>query len=1059
MSNNSCKNILGIYGYGESNYFQSTFSKGLYNVSVSDKEGNIITIEQDGSLYAVVSLSLSDGILKMLDKAHDDAVLAEIEFPNAGEISNVKFNEETNNIEFNVQTLKGEVQAVELDVNALVDIYEAGQGIEISEKNEATGKKPISIKLASNEKLLQLNDEGLSLDEKVITEDELDDTLQGYKVTMDVEPEHDNISASYIFKQGENEIGRIDIAKDLVVKEGELIIDEDGKPILVLTLNDENATKISIDLTKVFDKYLEGDGITIENNVVGIKLDPESDSYIAVGENGLKVSGIKQEFTKLNNIIGVFGEDEGTIKDILDSKVNSVELSEELSRIDDEIGELQASVGEVSKFKDIIDTNTAEIATNKESIKNLGTEISNEVTRATGVENEIKGMLGNFTGGGSISDAIQEVKDSVAQETANREAKDTELTEKIDNVEAKFDIKNTEITGKIDTVDAKVDAAEEKITANKNGIDAEVNRATSAETALGGKIDAEVSNRENAIQEVKDSIAQEATDRKAKDTELGNKIDTKGEELKTYVDEQVKNITGLDTAFKQDISTKVNDVTLRVQNVEQGIKSEETARIAKDDAIDKTIAEIRGEYYKKDEVDSKDNGIKEEVITQNETYTQNYTDGKITDLEARLREAITQETKSLQDAITTNATKISVISNLNGVEGDNSDGYNDSGNGILDTLHKEFHDFVNGTDSVTDEIISNNVAPKFEEVKNLINSVDTRVTDLGTVVDTKANSDDVYTKDETDTKISDAINGIIDNAPAEYNTLKKISDYITSDIENATNASAKIEENTNSITTINNTIPTLATKDELAGYVTTEAHDKIVAEKEAEITSLNNDIYALKQAVGNMGGDVTYNFPSGDVSFKAMMRNNGTVQLTKNVTVEGLNPGMIDSNKTHLELRWFDLTITGLTNKAGILADGTQEITIAGTAIIDAGTGICVGVRSAGAVINLEGLKTRYYTNRPGGELIYAESGTINIKGGIFKNNGSKYLLNCNDENYRAGTAKIIVSGGTFYDFDPGNNEAEGPHTSFLAEGYVSTPKTVIEDGVEHTTYVVTKSK
>ena len=668
MTNNSCKNIFGIYGYGESNYFQSTFSKGLYNVSVSDKEGNIITIEQDGSLYAVVSLSLSDGILKMLDKAHDDAVLAEIEFPNAGEISNVNFNEETNNIEFNVQTLKGEVQTVELDVNALVDIYEAGQGIEISEKNEATGKKPISIKLASNEKLLQLNDEGLSLDEKVITEDELDDTLQGSKVTMDVESEHDNISASYIFKQGENEIGRIDIAKDLVVKEGELIIDEDGKPILVLTLNDENATKISIDLTKVFDKYLEGDGITIENNVVGIKLDPESDSYIAVGENGLKVSGIKQEFTKINNIIGVFGEDDGTIKDILDSKVNSAELSEELSRIDDEIGELQASVGEVSNLKNIIDTNTAEIATNKESIENLRTEISNEV-----------------------------------------------------------------------------------------------NRATSAESALDGKINAEISNRVNAIQKVKDSVAQETANREAKDTELGNKIDTKSEELKTYVDEQVTNITGLDTAFKQDMTTKVNDVTLRVQNVEQGIESEEAERIAKDDAIDRTIAEIRGEYYNKGEVDSKDNGIKEEVITHNETYTQDYTDGKITDLEARLREAITQETRSLQDAITTNATKISVISNLNGVEGDNSDGYNDSGNGILDTLHKEFHDFVNGTDSVTDEIINNNVAPKFNEVKNLISSVDTKVTDLGTVVNTKANSDDVYTKAEVDAKISDAINALMLN--------------------------------------------------------------------------------------------------------------------------------------------------------------------------------------------------------------------------------------------------------------------------------------------------------
>ena len=247
----------------------------------------------------------------------------------------------------------------------------------------------------------------------------------------------------------------------------------------------------------------------------------------------------------------------------------------------------------------------------------------------------------------------------------------------------------------------------------------------------------------------------------------------------------------MDTEFKQDMTTKVNDVTLRVQNVEQGIESEQAARIAKDDAIDSTIAEIRSEYYNKGEVDSKDTGIKEEVITHNETYTKNYTDGKISDLEARLREAITQETRSLQDAITTNATKISVISNLNGVEGDNSDGYNDSGNGILDTLHKEFHDFVNGTDSVTDEIINNNVAPKFNEVKNLINSVDTKVTDLGTVVNTKANSDDVYTKTEIDTKISDlnTVVGTKANSDDVYTKAEvdaKISDAINALMLNIT---------------------------------------------------------------------------------------------------------------------------------------------------------------------------------------------------------------------------------------------------------------------------------
>lgn len=84
--------------------------------------------------------------------------------------------------------------------------------------------------------------------------------------------------------------------------------------------------------------------------------------------------------------------------------------------------------------------------------------------------------------------------------------------------------------------------------------------------------------------------------------------------------------------------------------------------------------------------------------------------------------------------------------------------------------------------------------------------------------------------------------------------------------------------------------------------------------------------------------------------------------------------------------------------------------------------------------------------------------GTINISGGIFKNNGSPYLLNCYDANYRSGKAKIVVTGGKFYDFDPGNNTAEGPNTSFLAEGYTSVASTVVEEGVEHTVYTVKKA-
>ena len=46
------------------------------------------------------------------------------------------------------------------------------------------------------------------------------------------------------------------------------------------------------------------------------------------------------------------------------------------------------------------------------------------------------------------------------------------------------------------------------------------------------------------------------------------------------------------------------------------------------------------------------------------------------------------------------------------------------------------------------------------------------------------------------------------------------------------------------------------------------------------------------------------------------------------------------------------------------------------------------------------------------------------------------FVLNCYDANRKSGTAKIIVTGGTFVNFDPSNCKAEGENTNFVADGY-----------------------
>ena len=82
---------------------------------------------------------------------------------------------------------------------------------------------------------------------------------------------------------------------------------------------------------------------------------------------------------------------------------------------------------------------------------------------------------------------------------------------------------------------------------------------------------------------------------------------------------------------------------------------------------------------------------------------------------------------------------------------------------------------------------------------------------------------------------------------------------------------------------------------------------------------------------------------------------------------------------------------------------------------------------------------------------VYVLEGTAYINGGFYSvqqkypdaSKANEFVLNCYDANREAGTAKIIVTGGTFVNFNPADCQAEGAHTNFVADGYgvVATPQ------------------
>ncbi len=88
---------------------------------------------------------------------------------------------------------------------------------------------------------------------------------------------------------------------------------------------------------------------------------------------------------------------------------------------------------------------------------------------------------------------------------------------------------------------------------------------------------------------------------------------------------------------------------------------------------------------------------------------------------------------------------------------------------------------------------------------------------------------------------------------------------------------------------------------------------------------------------------------------------------------------------------------------------------------------------------------------------VYVLEGVAEIKGGTFEvqqkypdaEKADEFVLNCYDANRKNGTAKIIVTGGTFIGFNPGDCKAEGNGTNFVAPGYASVCESKTADGRE----------
>lgn len=138
---------------------------------------------------------------------------------------------------------------------------------------------------------------------------------------VEVEPSDNNTLKSYKLKSGDNYFGvAIDIPKDKSIKDiklgyqnasvnsetGQITIGTGTNPqymIYSIALDDGSYKMISIDLSQFITEKEYGQGLELVNNSLQVKLDANSDSYLKVSSDGIKLEGVQNKFNDIDDSV------------------------------------------------------------------------------------------------------------------------------------------------------------------------------------------------------------------------------------------------------------------------------------------------------------------------------------------------------------------------------------------------------------------------------------------------------------------------------------------------------------------------------------------------------------------------------------------------------------------------------------------------------------------------------------------------------------------------------------------------------------------------------------
>lgn len=478
------------------------------------------------------------------------------------------------------------------------------------------------------------------------------DELNSILGTINIVPNDNN----YVLMVNGREAGVISITSQLKLKN--VVYNPDTQSIEFTFDSDEGEKKVSVDVHDLIDVYTAGQGLGVDKNQFFIKIDPSSEKYLSVSENGIKISGLDTLLKNLNETLANFGQETAKafdqINNVLETSINTIN-----GGIDNEIRPA------ITKNADDISA-INEALLNKVEYTDVATS-ENPGRKAIVLKNHDV-ILGTTTTGQTNSLVMMSKWDKAdfgsASVTLNLNGKDEHPTYN-DNKEIAFvdDIPSVEGLASEEWVNAQGFLKEHQdisnlatkdevaLKANQSDVDFQVNALNEKIDAI--KIPTKVTELENDAQyqtssEVDDRIqAVVGAAPEALDTleEIANKLSDN--------DDVVASLTTqiAEKATTEALNTEIETRSAKDTELQGNIEAEAQARIAKDTEIETELAN-KVAYT---DVTTEENPNRKAIVLNNyDTLLGNTTSGK----------AVNIAMVSKWDKVDLGSTQVSI--NLNG---------------------------------------------------------------------------------------------------------------------------------------------------------------------------------------------------------------------------------------------------------------------------------------------------------------------------------------------------------------------------------------------------------